>query len=245
MHNIKLTIEYDGTRYQGWQHKGNKNNSYTISGKIKETFSRLIGEEIDLFCGARTEAGVHAAGQIVSFKTERALCLEEIKQSANHYLPRDIVILSAEEVPEQFHAALNAKAKSYLCLIDNSFSGNPFLRRYAFHVPETLSLSNMEEGARLLLGKHDFKNLSFAPKKKSSERELFTIQFSRKEGQLLCIRMEANDFLRQMPQMIVGILLEIGLGKRDPESIRQLFTGEETAKAFCPSHAFCLESIHY
>ena len=109
MKNIKLTIQYDGTRYQGWQKPGKKGNSNTISGKLTEVISRITDEETTLFAGAKTDTNVHADAQIVNFKTNTTLSALKLKQELNHYLPQDIAIISAEEVSERFHASLNAQ----------------------------------------------------------------------------------------------------------------------------------------
>lgn len=178
MHNIKLTLEYDGTRYQGWQRPGKRENTNTVSGRMTETLRRMTGENIELFCGARTEAGVHAAGQTVNFKTDCTMSPREIKSYLNHYLPQDIVILSAQEVPERFHAGLNVRSQTYLYRIMTGPVSDVFCRNYTYYLPQMPDIDAMNQAAATLLGKHDFQNFSSGKKKKAAEKELFSIQIS-------------------------------------------------------------------
>lgn len=250
MQNIKLTIEYDGTRYQGWQRPGKEENANTISGRLSDVLSRMTGEEIELFCGARTEANVHAAGQTASFKTGCTSAPEEIRHYLNHYLPQDIVILSAEEVPERFHASLNVKSQTWLYRITTGPVSDVFCRNYAYRLSEMPDIDRMEQAAGALIGRHDFRNFSSGKKKKAAEKELFSIQFSvlPKEafyGAELRLLMTGSNFLHQMPRILAGTLLDIGCGKRSPDCIEQIFNGTEEASAPCPPYGLCLSEVSY
>ena len=162
MRNLKLTLSYDGTRYQGFTKPKTKekDSTQTVSAKLTETLNRLTGEEIELFGGAKTETGVHALLQTVNFKTNCPLSADELRQALNHYLPQDICIFTVEEVPERFHAALNAGAKTYEYRIINRPVSDVFQRKYALHLAQPLDVAAMKEAARLLTGKRDFQFFS-------------------------------------------------------------------------------------
>lgn len=254
MRNIKLTLEYDGTRYQGWQRPGKQDHTNTISGRLAETLRRMTGEDMELFCGARTEAGVHAAGQTANFKTCCGMSPQEIKAYLNHYLPQDIAILSAEEVPERFHSALNARSQTYLYRIAAGPVSDVFCRNYTYHLPQLPDIEVMSQAASALLGKHDFQNFSSGKKKKAAEKELFSIEFSLQPEKMLSqhtsvqelhILLTGSSFLHQMPRMIIGTLLDIGYGKRAPGCIAHIFNGCEPASAPVPPYGLCLLNIDY
>lgn len=247
MRNIKLTVEYDGTRYQGWQRPGKKTNPVTISGKITETYLKLTDEPIELFGAAKTESGVHAKSQVASFKTNTSLSVIEIKKELNHYLPQDISILSAEEMPERFHASLNSHSQTYVYRIDSASVENVFMSKYMYHTSTSLNIEAMQRAADIFTGIHDFKNFSTGKNKKSTVKELSDIRILRypdtPSDTELQILMTGNDFLRQMPRLIVGTLLDIGSGQRDASCVERIFNGEETVSSPAPGHALCLLGI--
>ncbi len=269
MKNIKLTLEYDGTNYQGWQslnHKDRKGSSNTICGKITDTLCRLTGESMELFCAARTEPGVHASCQTVSFKTDFALSALELKRSLNQYLPQDIAILSAEDVPERFHAALNCVSQTYTYRIQTYIpEGSPvthasswqippvrqglipdvFTRKYTLYVPEPLDIDAMTQGASALIGTRDFSRFSSGKKKKSTEKTVLRCEILSAQDGELHILTEANGFLHLMPRLMVGTLLEIGLKKRAPACIPAVFSGEEPPGEPAPAHGLCLTGTDY
>lgn len=268
MRNLKLTLSYDGTRYQGFTKPKTKEKEFahTVSAKLTETLNRITGEETNLFCGAKTESGVHALSQIVSFKTDCPLSTEELRRTLNHYLPQDICIFSVEEMSERFHAALNAKTKTYEYRIVNRPVSDVFLRKYALHLAQPLNIFAMEQAISPLTGKKDFQNFSAGKtkKKKSTERELFSIQIIpsfpesislQTPSEQFCgipcsphdirILLTADDFLYQMPQSIIGTLLDIGTGLRTPDCVERIFTGQETASAPCPAYGLYLKEIIY
>ena len=169
MRNIKLTIEYDGSRYQGWTRLGKTESSNTISNKILEVLKKMTEEPLmELNCGCRTEVGVHAYAQIANFKTESDMKVQEIKHYLNRYLPMDIAILEVEEVPERFHAQLNASSKTYVYRMSIDDVPSVFDRKYTYHCYKIPDKRLMQQAAVELTGKHDFHNFSTAKKTKST-----------------------------------------------------------------------------
>lgn len=259
MQNIKLITAYDGARYQGWQCRNSTDASGTVSGRITDVLHKITGEEIVLNCGFRTETGFHASGQSINFKLNHPCDPGQIKKDMNHYLPQDIVILSAQEVPERFHAGLNAKARTLVCRIDTGTVSNVFARRYCWHMPGDPDIKKMEDAAQMLCGKHDFTPFSSGKKKKSTEKNLFSIRFLRLPENELQIEFKADDFLHKMPQSLAGILIDIGYGRKSPDCINEIFSGnlQKSTRPFvkdltaqnpgssCPGHAFCLKQIQY
>lgn len=245
MENIKLTLEYDGTNYQGWQHLSKKSSSNTICGKITDTLCRMTGENTELFCAARTEPGVHASCQTASFKTGSTLSALEFKSSLNQYLPQDIAVLSAEEVPERFHAALNCLSQTYTYRIQTRMVPDVFLRKIALHVPEPLDIEAMSEGVSALAGTWNFFGFSSGKKKKSTEKTVLRSEIISPSDDELLIILQADGFLHLMPRLIIGTLLDIGLGKRSAACIPAILSGEEASSKPVPAHGLCLTDTHY
>lgn len=244
MHNIQLTLEYDGSRYQGWQRLGKGESQNTISNKLLEILHKMTAENIELFCGARTEVGVHAYKQIVNFKTTSDMKSYEIKQYLNRYLPMDIAVLEAKEVPDRFHSSLNAKSKTYLYRIAIGDVPSVFDRKYTYYSFKTPDIAAMEQAALLLIGTHDFKNFSTVKKSKSTEKEIYDISIYSDLSEIQ-ITICAKDFLHNMARMIIGTLLDIGLGKRKKECIDAIFSGTEPASAPCDPKGLFLQEISY
>lgn len=244
MRNIKLTIEYDGSRYQGWVRLGKNESTNTISNKILEVIRKMTGEDVELFCGARTEVGVHAYGQTASFKTNTDMKDYEIQHYLNRYLPMDIAIISVEDMPERFHAQLNAKSKIFIYRATISDVPSVFDFKYTFHCFRRPDMDAMKEAAQLLLGRHDFKNFSTVKHNKSTEREMYRIDIY-DDGEEMQISMHADDFLHNMQRAIVGTLLDIGLGTRKPEVITAIFAGEQATSAPCDPKGMYLQEVLY
>ena len=244
MRNIKLTIEYDGSRYQGWVRLGKNESTNTISNKILEVIRKMTGGDVELFCGARTEVGVHAYGQTASFKTNTDMKDYEIQHYLNRYLPMDIAIISVEDMPERFHAQLNAKSKIFIYRATISDVPSVFDFKYTFHCFRRPDMDAMKEAAQLLLGRHDFKNFSTVKHNKSTEREMYRIDIY-DDGEEMQISMHADDFLHNMQRAIVGTLLDIGLGTRKPEDITAIFAGEQAASAPCDPKGMYLQEVLY
>lgn len=244
MRNIKLTIEYDGSRYQGFVRLGKDESTNTISNKLSEVIHKMTNEDVEIFCGSRTEVGVHAYGQVVNFKTTTDMTLLEMKRHMNRYLPSDIAILEIEEMPERFHASLNAKSKIYTYRISVNDMPSVFERKYIYHVFKTPDIDAMKQAALQLVGKHDFKNFSTVKKNKSTEKEIYDIDIYH-AGSELQISIHANDFLHNMTRVLLGTLLDIGLGARKKEDIELIFSGKEVASAPIDAKGLYLQEVLY
>lgn len=244
MQNIKLTIQYEGTRYLGWQRPEKDKASRTVSHRVKEILHRMTGEDLLLFAGAKTDPGVHALAQTANFFTESALSPEEFCAALNRYLPRDIAVLKAEYARERFRSDLNALSRTYEYRICTRKVPDLFTAPYQDHIFPAPDLSAMKAAAAYLIGKHDLKNFTAARKKKGTVKEIFDISFSSEEDGLT-IFLTANDFLSQMPSMLTETLLEAGLGQRTPESVKDLLTGTEKAGGLRSAKGLLLKSIQY
>ena len=245
MRNIRIKITYEGTRYQGWQKQDTSDN--TIQGKFETLLSRMCGEEITIQGSGRTDAGVHALGQIANFHTHCTMTTEEMLTYINQYLPEDIAVVEAQEVPERFHSRLNAKGKRYVYRVWNSSIPNVFWRRYAHNVTEKLDIQAMRDAAEYLLGEHDFKSFTSTKKgKKSTVRRIDRISID-KEGDMITFTYEGNGFLYHMVRILTGTLLEVGKGKRPPRSIPELILARnrELAGELVPGKGLVLEEVYY
>lgn len=245
MKNIKLCIAYDGTRYNGWQKQGNTSN--TVQGKLEELLSRMTGEHIEVCGSGRTDAGVHAKGQIANFQTESSMTAEQMKDYMETYLPKDIAVISIEEVKARFHARLLAKEKIYSYTIWNSGVSNVFERKYMYQIKDPLNIEAMEKGAEYFIGEHDFKSFCSLKKyKKSTIRIIREIKIQ-KDGPRIVITFRGDGFLYHMVRIMTGTLIEIGLGSRDPKEIASLLMSADRTKAgfTAPPLGLCLEQVVY
>ena len=244
MRNLRLDLCYDGTRYRGWQRLPGRED--TIQGKLELTLSRILDEEIEVSGSGRTDAGVHAKGQVANFHCENPMKAEEILLKLRMYLPEDIGIYSCREVSPRFHARLNAKEKTYCYRIWNSNAPCVFERRYVAQMPESLDLDAMNRAAQLLLGEHDFSAFcGNAKMKKSTIRYIRSIAIGR-EGEEIRITVTGNGFLHNMVRILVGTLIEVGRGERNLESIPELFGGKrEQAGFLAPGKGLCLMEVRY
>ncbi len=246
MRNIKLTIEYDGSRYSGWQRLGKEEGDNTIEFKILEVIKKMTGETVELNCGSRTEAGVHAYAQIANFKTNSYMKLFEIKNYFNRYLPMDIAVIEVEEVPERFHASLNAKSKAYLYRIAIGDVPSVFDRKYTYYCFKKPDIELMKTAAKMLIGKHDFKDFSSVKKNKSTEKEIYQIDIYQDTKEIQ-ITIKANDFLHNMARMLVSTLLEIGLGNREIGDMEKILDPKsaETGSAPASAQGLFLQEVEY
>ena len=244
MRNIRLDICYDGTRYRGWQRL--EGESSTIQGKLEQALGRILGEPIEISGSGRTDAGVHALGQVASFHCRSQMPTEEILIQLRRYLPEDIGIYSCKEAAPRFHARLNARRKTYCYRIWNSDAPCVFQRRYVAVFPEQLDLDAMAEAGRLLVGAHDFSAFcTRAGKKKSTKREIFSLSVERM-GEEIRIRVTADGFLYNMMRIIAGTLIEVGRGERLPEHIPELFSASRQEAGFlAPAQGLCLMEVEY
>ena len=243
--NFLLTIEYDGSRYQGWTRLGKNESNNTISNKILEVLKKMTGEEIEEFnCGCRTEAGVHAYAQVANFKMANNAKIQDVKHYLNRYLPMDIAITDVKEVPERFHAQLNAVSKTYVYRMTVSDVPSVFDRKHTYHCFRTPDKQLMQNAAWLLTGVHDFRNFSTVKKAKSTVREVYEIEIYG-DGEEMQILISADDFLHNMARIMIATLLEIGLGMRQADEIDEIFDGELIASAPCDPKGLYLQEITY
>lgn len=244
MRNIRLDISYDGTRYQGWQRQTGSSN--TVQGKIEQALSRILEEPIEISGSGRTDAGVHARGQVASFHCESRMSAQEILGELRKYLPEDIGIESCRDVSERFHARLNAKEKTYQYRIWNSELPCVFDRRYVYQMPEKLDLDAMNAAAEHFLGTHDFGAFCAHRKtKKSTVRWIKCISIARIDQEVR-IRVTGNGFLHNMVRILVGTLIEVGRHQRTDDSIPELFEKRREDTGFLvPSKGLCLEEVIY
>ena len=244
MRNLRLEICYDGTRYRGWQRLPGKDD--TIQGKLETTLSRILGENIEISGSGRTDAGVHARGQVANFHCESTVGCAEILQQLRRYLPEDIGIYSCREVSPRFHARLNAKEKTYQYRIWNSEKPCVFERRFVTVVADPLDVDKMRQAAGHFLGEHDFSAFcTNAKMKKSTVRFIRSLTVER-VGEEFRITVSGNGFLQNMVRIMVGTLLEVGRGERDVDSIPTLFGGKRSDAGFlAPAQGLCLQEVEY
>ena len=245
MRNIKLTIEYDGKRYLGWQRLGDSEK--TIQEKVEGVIKLLTGEEIEIVGSGRTDAGTHARGQVANFKTTHQMSLPEMQQFFNRYLPQDSVVNKIEEVPERFHARYHAKGKQYSYYVWNNAIPSVFARNTSFHCPQPLDLEKMQQAAEKLIGTHDFIGFSALKKsKKSTVRTIDEITIT-PEGDLLRFTFKGNGFLHKMVRILTGTLIAIGDGTLPPEVIDQVlaYKVRQAAGETVPSHGLFLDEVYY
>ena len=228
MKNIKLTIEYDGTSYHGWQRQ---NNAVTIQDTIEACIAKITGEECSLTGASRTDQGVHALGQVANFKTRSPIPVEKFPFVLNSVLPDDICIKKAELVDDSFHSRYDAKGKKYRYLIYNSPYPSALLRNRAYHVPAKLDIENMNKAAHLLLGTHDFTAFKAAGgSAKTSERTITDVSLTKNE-EIITFEIKGNGFLYNMVRIIVGTLIYVGLGKIDPDDVATIINSKERRNA--------------
>lgn len=245
MRNIKFTVSYDGTRYNGWQRQDNTDN--TIQGKLEQLLSRMTGENVEIDGSGRTDGGVHAHGQVANFHTNATMTTEEMMQYMNTYLPMDIAVLDVKDASERFHSRLNVKRKTYCYHIWNSSVPNVFERKYSYQVSEKLNLEAMKEAAAYLLGTHDFKAFCARKKmKKSTVRMMESIEFE-KNGDMLLITYKGNGFLYNMVRILTGTLIEVGRGERSSLSVKEALESKSRDKAgfTAPAQGLFLEKVDY
>ncbi len=244
MRNLLLDLCYDGTRYRGWQRlKGVEN---TIQNKLECTLGRILEEPIEISGSGRTDAGVHALHQYASFHCRSSMPCTEILRLLRRYLPEDIGIYSCREVPDRFHARLNAKEKTYCYRIWNSEAPCVFQRRFVTVDPRKVDLNAMRRAAQYLLGSHDFAAFSTRTnRKKSTLRTIYALDICT-QGQELRFTVTGNGFLYNMVRILVGTLMEVGTGERTPESIAALFAGQRAdAGALMRPEGLCLMEVTY
>jgi tRNA pseudouridine38-40 synthase len=246
MRNLKLTIEYDGTNYCGWQvQKISKKKS--IQETIEKSLQKILQEKSRLIAQGRTDAGVHAEAQVANFKTKSNISIEKIQKALNGLLPQDIKIIRIEEKPLSFHSRFDARYKVYRYTILNRPYPSAFLRNTAYFYPYPLNIKLIQKEARCLLGRHNFKALQG-----SGEREKHTVRTIKriylvKDRDLIYTYIMANGFLKNMARNIVGTLIEIGRERLGPGSLKKILLSQnrKLAGPTAPAKGLCLVKVVY
>lgn len=245
MRNFKIVLQYDGTRYQGWQRQVSTDN--TIQGKIEALLSKMCGTSVEIQGAGRTDAGVHAYGQVANFHIDTDKTAEEVMEYMNTYLPEDISVIRCEEKPERFHARLNAKGKTYRYCIWNSDKKPVFRRKFVHQVPGSLDMDAMKQAAALLCGTHDYQSFTSAKRgKKSTVRTVDSINIEG-NGEELIFTFNGDGFLYHMVRIMMGTLIETGLGLRSAEDIPAVLEAKDRSKAghLIPGNGLALMEVRY
>ena len=245
MKNYKIIVQYDGTRYKGWQVQ--KSTDVTIQGKLQMVLSKLAGHPVEVIGSGRTDAGVHASGQVANFHIEEHFSKQQLMEAFWNFLPEDIAVIQIEEVDERFHSRFHAVSKTYSYRIRTSHVPSVFDRRYLYLYGEPLDVGLMEQAAQLLKGTHDF--ASFCGNKhmkKSTVRTITDISFVQKEDEIT-ILYTGDGFLQNMIRILTGTLIEVGRGERSPKSMRTLLEAKkrELAGYTAPPQGLRLEQVEY
>lgn len=220
MRNLKMTIAFDGSKYKGWQRP--RDQDLTIHGKIQAVLSKMTGEDVLLVGCEQTDAGVHAENYIANFHTKSKLSTGKMLDYLYEYLPEDIVVKSIEEVAERFHAKYNVQSITYAYRINTHKFRDVFTRKFTYHLAEKLNLGEMRKASEVFLGSHDFQYLTNARKSdKSTIRRIHSINIMDAEG-LLTIEINANGFMWNMAKIILGILIEVGMGHLQPVAVEKM-----------------------
>ncbi|HUS80083.1 MAG TPA: tRNA pseudouridine(38-40) synthase TruA [Armatimonadota bacterium] len=244
MRKVLLVVQYDGTAYHGFQRQP---QLMTVQRRLEETCERVLGEKISIAAAGRTDAGVHAIGQAVAFPLLSPIPLEGLVRALNDALPTDVSVVSAQEVPEEFHPRYDCKSKLYSYRILNRELPSPFINRYAWHVPEALDVELMQAAGEKLVGRHDFASFCAAGGSAGDTvRSLSRLDVAR-EGELVEMRAEGDGFLYMMMRIIVGTLVEVGLGRLSVEEVGWILAARDRNKAgpTAPPQGLCLVKVSY
>ena len=249
MRNIRMTIQYDGSRYKGWQKQNIKGMDVsTIQGKIENVLSKMTGEEIQVIGCGRTDTGVHADKYIANFKTNSEKKLSDISKYLHEFLPEDISVISLRNVSDRFHSRLNAISKTYVYTIDNNRFANVFIKKYAYHVEGQLNIEKMKEASKYFIGTHDFKGFSGVKdkSKKSTVRTINYINITEKDN-IIKIEYNGNGFLINMVRILSGTLINVGKGQIEPEDIKKMLQSKQRSELAvkAPAKGLCMKEVNY
>ena len=245
MKNYIITIQYDGTRYSGWQVQ--KCTPDTIQGKIEHILETLAGHPVEIMGSGRTDAGVHALGQVANFHIEDKYCPEEIFEWINTHLPKDIAVTDIEEVDDRFHSRFSAVKKTYVYRIHTGIISNVFERKFIYDFEGKLDVDRMKKAASLLVGTHDFKSFCGNRRmKKSTVRTIFDIDIRESDDEIK-ISYTGNGFLMNMVRILTGTLIEVGDGRREPLSMNDILEAQnrDAAGYTAPPQGLILQEVFY
>jgi len=245
MRNFKMIVEYDGTAYCGWQRQ---ENGMSIQQVMEEAIQLITGEKVSVIGSGRTDAGVHALNQVAHFKSNSSLPLDNIYRGLNSVLPKDIVVKKMEEVPENFHALRDVKSKVYVYKICNQRLRPALGRNYFWHVRYPLNMELMREATKYIIGTHDFSSFCAANTQvKDRVRTILGIDIKKNEEGIIEVNVLAHGFLKYMVRNIVGTLVDVGRGKREPEEMKTILESKDRkiAGATAPAYALFLKEVKY
>lgn len=244
MKNIKLTLEYDGTNYAGFQRQTNVN---TVQAEVEKALFDLLKEDVKLIIASRTDSGVHARGMVCNFETDTRIPVEQIPMAMNARMARDIVVVDAQEMFDGFHCRYHAKKKTYSYRICNRRVPSPMERRFAWHVGSELDFEKMKKASQSFIGKHDFEGFrSLGSGVKSTVRTIHSLDLE-KDGDIITLTIQGNGFLYNMVRIITGTLVGIGRGKIDGDTIQDIIESKDRKRAgmTAPANGLVLEKIYY
>ena len=251
--NFKLLLQYDGTDFHGWQAQYDGKNLRTVQGELERVLSRIENAPVKVIGSGRTDAGVHAAGQIANVHLHRPFTTDQLRLAINGNISRDVRVMRVEKTTEDFHARFSAKTKHYVYRVVNAPVMSPFFLRYAHHEARFLDVARMNDAAQLFLGEHDWTAFSAARSdvegrvrtvKSFSIESIFDVEFA---SPVIEFRISANGFLRYMVRSIVGTMLEVGRGKKDSATIQQAISGGDRKLAgdTAPAKGLTLMKVDY
>jgi tRNA pseudouridine38-40 synthase len=243
--NFKITIEYDGTSYHGWQRQ---KTDRTIQEEIEKAVLTITGQQVSLTGSGRTDAGVHAYAQVANFKCETNLGPQDLFRGLNSLTADDIVIKGCEEVDASFHARYDVKSKIYVYKVKNRPDPAAIGRQYAWHIRKDLNLDAMRAASAHLIGSHDFKAFEGAGSPRAhTTRSVFKARLVEAPDGYLAFEIEADGFLRFMVRNIVGTLVDVGLGKISPADFKGILESKnrDQAGATAPAYGLFLKNVNY
>ena len=244
MRNIKIVLEYDGTEFHGFQRQ---RGLRTVQGVLENRFSKLLDEEMKITGAGRTDAGVHALGQVANFRTERPIEIDKLQDVLNRALPADVKVQSCEEVAASFHARRCARSRTYVYSVIERATASPLKGRFALVTPIGLDVAEMQQAAQSLVGRHDFRAFQASGSETvTTERTLLRLECERAHGRV-DITAEADSFLYQMVRRIVGGLLRVGYGKLKSTALAEALAKQEPLPNCPPAPAcgLCLVQVSY
>jgi len=252
MKTVKLTLEYDGTDFNGWQIQDRK--SRTVQGVLEKAAKTIFGKKIRVYGSGRTDSGVHARGQVAHFRAETRHAAATLQSALNANLPDDVSVLAAVFAKANFHAQYNAKRKTYRYTVLNRHAKSPIERRFCLHYAHTLNITRLKHDAKILEGKHDFRSFTAAGsdtgprqgEKLSTVRTVRKLNVTRK-GDFIYFDIEADGFLYKMVRNIVGTLLESASGRRPAGEVARILRARNRTRAgtTAPARGLCLERVVY
>lgn len=244
MRNIKLIVEYDGSRYYGLQKQPNKE---TVQSEMERAIKEITNEDVTITYSGRTDAGVSAYGQVISFYTSTDIPANKLCLALNSHLKKSIIVQSAEEVSKNFHPRYSCKGKKYRYVINNSRYGSAIFRKNEYHIPQKLDVENMKKAIKYFEGTHDFKAFKASgTSNKDSVRTIYEANIF-VENERINIELRGNGFLYNMVRIITGTLIDVGLGKIKPEDIPNIIESKDRKKAgkTVPPHGLYLMEVYY